>query len=202
MSVKRREAILASASTLPFALALADKGWRKALKDDPNRRAGREHIGRATGLRLTRAIQPGARIGENKRKQTKIKESKIAFFYFLLLAFIFLNRDFSMRYGRFKQKISPSAGCNRRAKIRGANLRCSGAEFSGDPVIIADIIAPASALRKKMSMEALLKTATQRPVASGMTRPLVDKPWEPVRIDDLNRAIPSPNQTAALEGFQ
>jgi alanine dehydrogenase len=51
MSVKRREAILASASTLPFALALADKGWRKALKDDPNRRAGREHIGRATGLR-------------------------------------------------------------------------------------------------------------------------------------------------------
>jgi hypothetical protein len=52
MSVKRREAILASASTLPLALALADKGWRKALKDDPHRRAGREHIGRATGLRL------------------------------------------------------------------------------------------------------------------------------------------------------
>jgi hypothetical protein len=52
MSVKRREAILASASTLPFAPALADKGWRKALKGDPNRRAGREHIGRTTGLRL------------------------------------------------------------------------------------------------------------------------------------------------------
>jgi alanine dehydrogenase len=40
MNVKRREAILASASTLPFALALADKGWRKALKDDPHLRAG------------------------------------------------------------------------------------------------------------------------------------------------------------------
>jgi len=40
MNVKRREAILASASTLPFALALANMGWRKALKDDPHLRAG------------------------------------------------------------------------------------------------------------------------------------------------------------------
>jgi alanine dehydrogenase len=49
MNVKRREAILASASTLPFALALADKGWRKALKDDPHLRAGLNvHDGKLT----------------------------------------------------------------------------------------------------------------------------------------------------------
>jgi hypothetical protein len=42
----------------------------------------------------------------------------------------------------------------------------------------------------------------RRPIALGLTRPLVDKPSEPVRIDDLNRAIPSPDQAAALEGFQ
>jgi alanine dehydrogenase len=48
-NVKRREAILASASTLPFALALADKGWRKALKDDPHLRAGLNvHDGKLT----------------------------------------------------------------------------------------------------------------------------------------------------------
>jgi hypothetical protein len=42
-------------------------------------------------------------------------------------------------------------------------------------------------------MEALLKTTTRRPVALGLTRPLVDKPSEPVRIDDLDRALPSPD---------
>jgi hypothetical protein len=52
MNVKRREAILASASTLPFALALADKGWRKALKDDPHLRAG---------LKCTMASSPASR---------------------------------------------------------------------------------------------------------------------------------------------
>jgi len=41
---------------------------------------------------------------KSKRKQTKIKVSKIAFFYFLLLTFIFSKRDFSMRYSRVKQK--------------------------------------------------------------------------------------------------
>jgi alanine dehydrogenase len=46
MNVKRRGPILASASPLPFALALADKGWRKALKDDPHLRAGRERARR------------------------------------------------------------------------------------------------------------------------------------------------------------
>jgi hypothetical protein len=35
----------------------------------------------------------------------KINESKIAFICFLLFAFIFSNRDFSMSYGGFKQKL-------------------------------------------------------------------------------------------------
>jgi alanine dehydrogenase len=49
MNVKRRGPILASASPLPFALALADKGWRKALKDDPHLRAGLNvHDGKLT----------------------------------------------------------------------------------------------------------------------------------------------------------
>jgi hypothetical protein len=34
----------------------------------------------------------------------KVKVSKIAFFYFLLLTFIFSNQDFSMSYSRVKQK--------------------------------------------------------------------------------------------------
>jgi hypothetical protein len=54
----------------------------------------------------------------------KIKENKIAFFCFLLLASIFSNRDFSRRYGRFKQKIfSPSRGHSPRGQISGAPAR-------------------------------------------------------------------------------
>jgi alanine dehydrogenase len=35
--------------TLPFTLALADKGWRKALQDDPHLRAGLNvHAGKIT----------------------------------------------------------------------------------------------------------------------------------------------------------
>jgi alanine dehydrogenase len=49
MKIKRREAILTSASPLPFALALADKGWVKALMDDPHLRAGLNvHDGKLT----------------------------------------------------------------------------------------------------------------------------------------------------------
>jgi alanine dehydrogenase len=49
MNVKRREAILAPASTLPFALAHANKGWVKALMDDPHLRAGPNmHDGKLT----------------------------------------------------------------------------------------------------------------------------------------------------------
>jgi hypothetical protein len=51
-----------------------------------------------------RAFGRAGRIRESKRKQTKIKVSKIAFFYFLLLTFIFSKRDFSTSYGRVKQK--------------------------------------------------------------------------------------------------
>jgi hypothetical protein len=42
--------------------------------------------------------------GRAGRKQAKINKSKTAFFCFLLLTFIFSNRDFSMGCGRFKQK--------------------------------------------------------------------------------------------------
>jgi hypothetical protein len=49
-------------------------------------------------------MQPSRDIRANKRKQMKIKESKIAFFYFHLLTFIFSNRDFSTSYSRSKQK--------------------------------------------------------------------------------------------------
>jgi hypothetical protein len=51
-----------------------------------------------------RAFGRASRIRESKRKQTKIKVSKIAFFYFRYLTFIFSKRDFSMSYGRVKQK--------------------------------------------------------------------------------------------------
>jgi hypothetical protein len=87
MNVKRREAILASASTLPFALALAGKGWRKALKDAPHLRAELPYAGRDGARRVTgagawsRPIQPGARTGENKRKQKKVKLLSFIFFY-------------------------------------------------------------------------------------------------------------------------
>jgi hypothetical protein len=53
-------------------------------------------------------VQPDARARANKCKQTKINVSKIAFFYFLLLTFIFSNPDFSMGYGQFPALFS---GC-------------------------------------------------------------------------------------------
>jgi hypothetical protein len=48
----------------------------------------------------------GRELLASKGKQTKINESKIAFNYLYLLAFIFPNPDFSIGYGRFKIKKS------------------------------------------------------------------------------------------------
>jgi len=39
-AVARTSTFALNNATLPFALALADKGWRQALKDDPHLRAG------------------------------------------------------------------------------------------------------------------------------------------------------------------
>jgi hypothetical protein len=74
------------------------------------------------------------------------------FFYFLLLAFIFSNRDFSMRYGRFKQKKSPPPkGTTDAGKIVAQTAQRLGAERSAGEFFHPDIITSASALRNKMS---------------------------------------------------
>jgi alanine dehydrogenase len=39
-AVARTSTFALNHATLPFTLALADKGWRQALKDDPHLRAG------------------------------------------------------------------------------------------------------------------------------------------------------------------
>jgi alanine dehydrogenase len=39
-AVARTSTFALNNATLPFALALADKGWRQALADDPHLRAG------------------------------------------------------------------------------------------------------------------------------------------------------------------
>ena len=48
-AVARTSTFALNNATLPFALALADKGWRQALKDDPHLRAGLNvHDGKIT----------------------------------------------------------------------------------------------------------------------------------------------------------
>jgi alanine dehydrogenase len=48
-AVARTSTFALNHATLPFALALADKGWVKALKDDPHLRAGLNvHEGKLT----------------------------------------------------------------------------------------------------------------------------------------------------------
>ena len=48
-AVARTSTFALNNATLPFALALADKGWRKALADDPHLRAGLNvHDGKVT----------------------------------------------------------------------------------------------------------------------------------------------------------
>ena len=48
-AVARTSTFALNHATLPFALALADKGWRQALADDPNLRAGLNvHDGKIT----------------------------------------------------------------------------------------------------------------------------------------------------------
>ena len=39
-AVPRTSTFALNNATLPFALALADKGWKRALRDDPHLRAG------------------------------------------------------------------------------------------------------------------------------------------------------------------
>ena len=48
-AVARTSTFALNNATLPFVLALADKGWRRALADDPHLRAGLNiHAGRVT----------------------------------------------------------------------------------------------------------------------------------------------------------
>jgi hypothetical protein len=52
--------------------------------------------------RWSSRMQPEGESFASQSKPTKLKESKMAFFRFLLLSFSFRNRDFSMAYGRKK----------------------------------------------------------------------------------------------------
>ena len=45
-AVPRTSTFALNNATLPFALALADKGWRKALQDDPHLANGVNVVGR------------------------------------------------------------------------------------------------------------------------------------------------------------
>ena len=48
-AVARTSTFALNHATLPFALALADKGWREALREDPHLRAGLNvHDGKVT----------------------------------------------------------------------------------------------------------------------------------------------------------
>jgi alanine dehydrogenase len=68
-AVARTSTFALNNATLPFALALADKGWRGALRDDPHLRAGlnvaqgricHAAVGRDLGLEI---VTPEAVIG-------------------------------------------------------------------------------------------------------------------------------------------
>jgi hypothetical protein len=84
-------------------------------------------------------IQPAGEFDLNKRKQKKINESKIAFICFLLLTFIFSKRDFSIGYGRFKQKFfsrprEPALVAKRARNAPGHNVLGTGRGALGDRV--------------------------------------------------------------------
>jgi alanine dehydrogenase len=55
-AVARTSSFALNNATLPFALALADKGWRKALADDPHLRAGLNIAGRVTHPAVAAAL--------------------------------------------------------------------------------------------------------------------------------------------------
>jgi alanine dehydrogenase len=56
-AVPRTSTLALTNATLPFVLALADKGWRQALQDDPHLAAGLNvHDGRVTHLAVARAL--------------------------------------------------------------------------------------------------------------------------------------------------
>ncbi|AUH65716.1 alanine dehydrogenase [Paracoccus zhejiangensis] len=57
-AVARTSTIALGNATMPFLLALADKGWRQAVLDDPHLRAGLStHQGRLTSLPVGEALQ-------------------------------------------------------------------------------------------------------------------------------------------------
>jgi alanine dehydrogenase len=56
-AVARTSTIALNNATLPFVEALADKGWQKALADDPHLRAGLNiHAGRVTHAAVANAL--------------------------------------------------------------------------------------------------------------------------------------------------
>jgi alanine dehydrogenase len=59
-AVPRTSTLGLTNATLPFVLALADKGWRQALRDDPHLAVGLNvHDGRVTHLAVARALGLG-----------------------------------------------------------------------------------------------------------------------------------------------
>ncbi|MFV0302117.1 MAG: alanine dehydrogenase [Paracoccus sp. (in: a-proteobacteria)] len=57
-AVARTSTIALGNATMPFLLALADKGWRQAVTDDPHLRAGLStHEGRLTSLPVGKALK-------------------------------------------------------------------------------------------------------------------------------------------------
>jgi alanine dehydrogenase len=57
-AVARTSTIALNNATLPFAVALANKGWRKALGDDPHLKNGLNvHLGRVTHVAVAEALK-------------------------------------------------------------------------------------------------------------------------------------------------
>ena len=57
-AVARTSTIALNNATLPFAVALANKGWRKALADDPHLKNGLNvHLGRVTHVAVAEALK-------------------------------------------------------------------------------------------------------------------------------------------------
>ena len=54
--VARTSTLALTNATLPFVLALADKGWRAAARDDPHLRRGNIHAGKITHSAVAEAL--------------------------------------------------------------------------------------------------------------------------------------------------
>jgi hypothetical protein len=101
----------------------------------------------------------------------KINESKIAFICFLLFAFIFSNRDFSIGYGGFKQKFfsrprKPALVAKRARIAPSHNVRPRGRGALGDRVSHRRDHSRGFFFAQEMSINSEL-SQSERPAPSG-----------------------------------